>query len=273
MWKNHPINLNYQANENGEIKSLNYRGTQKEKILKQTKKPSGYLVVSINGKLTNSHRFIWECFNGLIEDGMVIDHINTCRSDNRIANLKKCTYLENSKNELTKIHLRETASKYKGKKVLKLDKKTSEILGWYPSISEAARKNGISTKNYIRWVCNGKDGYNTAGGYKWKYTNDCYCYKWGKWFITECENNIYDSNEKISEDFENDNLVTLWKCKCSNKKNDFIFLPAKSKIDILTRLQNRKQIETDKSIIEKIKYAIKHSDLWTECGNIYFPDY
>lgn len=273
MWKSHPINSNYQANENGEIKSLNYKGKQIEKIIKQTKTPSGYLIVSINGKSMHSHRFIWECFNGIIENGMTIDHINTCRSDNRIDNLRKCSYTENNRNELTLNHIRESAAKFKGKKVLKLDKNTNEILGWYPSISEAARKNGISSKNYIKWVCEGKNGYYTSGGFKWKYTNDCYCCKWGKWWITENENEICDMNETVSDNFENDNSVILWKCKCSHKKHDFMFLPAKSKLDILTRLQNRKKTETDNNTINKINYAIKHSELWHECGNIGFIEY
>ena len=267
MWKTHPINSNYQANELGEIKSLTYGNKNKEKILKQSKTNRGYLIVAINGKTTYSHRFIWECFNGIIESGMTIDHINTCRTDNRLENLKKCTKDENNHNEMTLKHLRESSAKYKGKKVLKLDKLTNEILGWYPSLSEAAKQNKTE-KRYIRWVCVGKNGYKTCAGYKWKFTNDCYTCKWGKWWITECEGDFCDlENEKVSECFDNDEKIVLWKCKCSTRKYDFLFIPGRSKFDVLTRLTNKKENETVKATIKKIKYAIRHSELWEECGN------
>lgn len=44
-----------------------------------------------------NHRFIWECFNGEIPDGYDIDHINRCRTDNRIENLQCVTMAENRK--------------------------------------------------------------------------------------------------------------------------------------------------------------------------------
>lgn len=161
MWKKHPIYSDYYANENGEIMSINYRKKHIKKIIKQTKLKNGYLIVSINGNSISSHRFIWECFNGLLENGLTIDHINTLRNDNRIENLKKCTQCENNRNKLTIQHLREIKSRLYGKKVLKLDKKSKEIICWYPSISEAARKNNITPK-YIRWVCENRNGYYTV---------------------------------------------------------------------------------------------------------------
>lgn len=42
------------------------------------------------------------------------------------------------------------------------------LLEIYPSLSEAARKNGISYTQIGR-VCAGKNRYNTAGGFTWKY--------------------------------------------------------------------------------------------------------
>ena len=32
------------------------------------------------------HRFIYECFNGVIAEGMEIDHINNNKEDNRLCN-------------------------------------------------------------------------------------------------------------------------------------------------------------------------------------------
>ena len=43
------------------------------------------------------HRFIWECFNGIIPDGKVIDHVNNIKDDNRLCNLQLMTRKENCK--------------------------------------------------------------------------------------------------------------------------------------------------------------------------------
>lgn len=54
------------------------------------------------------HRAIWETFNGEIPEGMVIDHLNTNRSDNRLDNLNCCTYSENSNNPNSVAKMKET---------------------------------------------------------------------------------------------------------------------------------------------------------------------
>ena len=50
-------------------------------------RPKGYFI----------HRFVWECFNGLIPEGMVINDINHQREDNRLCNLQVMTEKENCK--------------------------------------------------------------------------------------------------------------------------------------------------------------------------------
>ena len=273
MWKNHPIYKNYQANENGEIRCSNYKKIEGNvKVIKQTKSRNGYLKINVRKKVIPVHRFIWECFNGLLDKEKAIDHINTDRTDNRIENLKSCTFTENMANELTREHLRKVKSKLCGKKVLKLDKNTEEIIGWYPSISDAARKNGISSKNYIRWVCEGKKGFYTAGGFKWRYTDDYYVCKWGKWWITEGEDKINEKEETVSDKFQEDDNIILWKCKCSKKKYDFLIVPGRTKFDVYIRLKNMQNKEGNFDIVKKIKYAIKRYDLWKLCDNFVFTD-
>ena len=56
------------------------------------KHKSGYLMCVVrkhgqNGQ-KNFHRFIYECFKGLIPDGKVIDHVNNIKDDNRLCNLQ-----------------------------------------------------------------------------------------------------------------------------------------------------------------------------------------
>lgn len=58
----------------------------------------GYLRVKINGKCDRIHRIIWSYVNGPIPAGMVIDHINGDKSDNRIENLRLTTCSQNSQN-------------------------------------------------------------------------------------------------------------------------------------------------------------------------------
>lgn len=46
--------------------------------------------------VAQAHRFIWECVNGPIPEGMEINHINGIKFDNRICNLELVTPSENS---------------------------------------------------------------------------------------------------------------------------------------------------------------------------------
>ena len=265
MWKKHPIYENYEANENGEIRSLNYKKRGEVKIIKQTRKSDGYLTVRVDGKSIFSHRFVWECFNGLLTKGEAIDHRNTNRTDNRLENLNKGDYTSNMGNELTRLHLREAKAKQCGKKVLKLDKHTGEILGWYPSIAEATRANKISCTNYIRYVCEGRKGFYTAGGFKWRYTDDCYTCKWGKWWVTECEYDYEQRKDEIepSETYENYSNATLWKCpgsKCETK--NMIIVPGDTKADVIVRLKSIMKEDEDKDKVKKARYALRHQDRW-----------
>ncbi len=61
-------------------------------------KPSGYKEVNFNGKVYKVHRVIYSMFKGVIADGLVIDHKNQERDDNRIENLRAVSQSENMKN-------------------------------------------------------------------------------------------------------------------------------------------------------------------------------
>ena len=41
------------------------------------------------------HRFVWECQKGIITEGLVIDHIDSVRTNNDIKNLQLLTLAEN----------------------------------------------------------------------------------------------------------------------------------------------------------------------------------
>ena len=45
------------------------------------------------------HRFVYECFNGIIPDGKVIDHVNNIKDDNRLCNIQLITHKKIVKNQ------------------------------------------------------------------------------------------------------------------------------------------------------------------------------
>lgn len=56
----------------------------------------GYRECSIEGKRRKVHHVIWYLVNGVWPD--MLDHINGNKLDNRIENLRPCSYAENARN-------------------------------------------------------------------------------------------------------------------------------------------------------------------------------
>ena len=88
VYQIHPIYDLYAASRDGKIVH----------IIKQNpnigfKQPNGYMRQRVrkygdkNQKTYYVHRFAWECYNGVIPDGKVIDHVNDNKEDNRLCNL------------------------------------------------------------------------------------------------------------------------------------------------------------------------------------------
>ena len=93
----HPVYKQYAANKDGEIMNIEVKNVKKGNLSN-----SGYLMFTIRlnknkCKSCLSHRFVFECFYGLIEKNKQINHINTIRTDNRIKNLEVVTSSENNK--------------------------------------------------------------------------------------------------------------------------------------------------------------------------------
>ncbi|KMV67769.1 hypothetical protein AI28_08025 [bacteria symbiont BFo1 of Frankliniella occidentalis] len=55
---------------------------------------SGYLMVRVDGRLYTLHRIIWKMITG--NEPMHLDHINGCRIDNRITNIREVTRSQNN---------------------------------------------------------------------------------------------------------------------------------------------------------------------------------
>ena len=89
----HPVLVNYEASPDGIVRN------------RRLKKPvgivnnMGYLIFTVGGKSYLCHRIAYECHNGLIKDGSVIDHIDSNPRNNSISNLQCITQSENTKKE------------------------------------------------------------------------------------------------------------------------------------------------------------------------------
>jgi hypothetical protein len=93
------INADYAADELGNIHSLRYNRILKPGL---TRKKHGYhqVAIPVNGKGISSlvHKLVWEAFNGLVPEGLEIDHIDRCYTNNKISNLRVVNRSQNMKN-------------------------------------------------------------------------------------------------------------------------------------------------------------------------------
>lgn len=96
IFKIHPVYNLYAGNQNGEIihiiKTKPFSGPITNNEYKSIKKYGDK-----HPKSMQAHRFIWECFNELIQKETVIDHKNNVRFDNRHCNLQLLTKQDNCK--------------------------------------------------------------------------------------------------------------------------------------------------------------------------------
>lgn len=115
-WKKIKDYENYSVSTYGDVKN-----DKTGIILKKCKNKKGYEQIHLykNGKQKTFriHRLVAETFIPNPNNLPCIDHINTIKTDNRVENLRWCTYKENSNNPLTleryknKEHSEETKKK------------------------------------------------------------------------------------------------------------------------------------------------------------------
>ena len=164
VWKDIPgYEGLYQASNLGNIKSLNYNNTKKEKNLKSKYDKRGYLAIELrnNGKryYTRVHRLVAQAFIPNPNNFPQVNHINEIKDDNRVENLEWCT---NDYNTHYGTHYKRAAeSNYK--KVNQYDL-NGNYIKTYNSISEAMNKTKTT---HISSVCLGKR--KTASKYHWEY--------------------------------------------------------------------------------------------------------
>ena len=108
IWKNIENYENkYQISNFGNVKSLNYRGTKKEKLLKLVPNKIGYINVQLskNGivKPFYVHRLVAIAFIENPKNKPYINHLDCNINNNNVENLEWCTHSENEKHSFDKL--------------------------------------------------------------------------------------------------------------------------------------------------------------------------
>lgn len=84
----------YLVSNRGRVKSLNYRRSGKDQVLKQTENTQ-YKKVYIRGKCYSVHRLVAKAFVPNPENKSDVNHINCDPYDNRAENLEWVSRMEN----------------------------------------------------------------------------------------------------------------------------------------------------------------------------------
>ena len=100
------------------------------------------------------HRFIYECFNGIIPKGKVIDHINNNKEDNRLSNLQLMTQQENCKKSAKNRAYTFAAKNCENRRCVKATEKNTDEVSYYNSMYAAQQHIGINA-GIVKMACEG----------------------------------------------------------------------------------------------------------------------
>ena len=103
-------------------------------------------------KTMQVHRFVWECFNGIIPDDKVIDHINDNAKDNRLCNLKLVTHQENCKKCAENRDYSFVKNNHLNKKCIKAINQVTGEVSYYKSMYATQQCLDINA-GIIKMVC------------------------------------------------------------------------------------------------------------------------
>lgn len=156
----------YQVSDLGNIKSLNYNHTWKERLLSKCKWSRWYIIIGLfKNKIKTYHllhRLVAKSFISNPENKPQINHINWIKYDNKLINLE---WSNASENWLHSYKLWLSNNDNRKKSILQISKEWI-IINKFSSIHEAWKNTNTSTWN-ITSVC--KENRRYAWGFIWKY--------------------------------------------------------------------------------------------------------
>ena len=166
----HPVYDDFGANKQGEVINI-YRGIPRKGSYINT----GYLKATVSSsrnkkqKTVKVHRFVYECHNGIIPEGLVIDHINDKKDDNRLCNLQLMSQQQNCKKSAKNFDSSFFAIRRNGKRVKAINLKTNKV-SYYKSLYSAQQYLGID-RSAISMCCRGiqKTSKSKNNGCRYKF--------------------------------------------------------------------------------------------------------
>ena len=162
----------YMVSNMGRVKSLNYKRTGKEEILKASDNSYGYLYVNLckdgKGKWYRINRLVAQAFLENPQNLPEVNHKNEDKTDNRVENLEWCSRSYNLNYGTRNKKAGKKIAEKNSKPIFSVDKESGLIM-WWQSAHEAERCTGINNSNIIQ-CCKGK--LKSAGGHIWFYADD-----------------------------------------------------------------------------------------------------
>lgn len=172
----------YMVSNMGRVKSLNYKQTGDEKLLKANKTKQGYLQVFLYCKGEKKHFFVHRLVAlmflkpdpNLDPNDLEVNHIDEDKTNNCVENLEWCTHRYNINYGTCTERMKETiktsvaraeGNAKKMKKVYQYNQNL-ELVNTYSSSICASKQTGYSRGNICE-CCNGRQ--KTAYGYVWSY--------------------------------------------------------------------------------------------------------
>lgn len=156
IWKDIEGYPNYQVSNMGRVKSLNYKCTKSEKILKTHPQRGGYLLVKLSykdkPKQFQVHRLVAQAFLPNTDNLPQVNHKDKNKQNNCVENLEWCTAEYNTDYSCAKPIIQFT--------------KDDEFVRKWDKIKLVEKELGIRHSN-ITACCKGRK--KTVGGFIWRY--------------------------------------------------------------------------------------------------------
>ena len=174
----HPVYNKYAANEDGEIMNIRLRKARKGNLNQY-----GYLQCAIiteenKTKHYYSHRFVFECFYGLIQKNKQINHINFIRTDNRIKNLEIVSPSKNIRKSLVNKKFTFLKDIRKNPKSVLATNLITKKETNFNSLYSVSKMLGINS-GQVKMICDGRKNFKTATSklqFVWKKTRQKHIY-------------------------------------------------------------------------------------------------